>query len=414
MWLGDPATALLAVSVVSGWVYAGFYMIIFYAAFRQVPAEVIEAARLDGAGEWALFARVKVPMIRGAIAVAVLLCVTGGFQGFDLFYVITNGGPTARPRSPRPSWSRRCSRTATWATAPRWPCCSPRSSWPWASCTRGSRHAAMRPGASGAPTHDRARARSADVGAAAGRLPGSSAAHSCSSAVVFLFPMVWMVLSSFKANRDIFSSPLSLPTSHRPRALGRGVGGRATSAGTRSTAPSSPARLGDAHPAPRVCCGVRAQPLSVPGSRGRDGHLRAGAAAAAAGVLHRPVQAVHAARHHRHSYLGAHHPVHRDGPAARDLPAQGLPRRAARRAVRRGTHRWRRRATDVPRGGAAAAAPRARHGRHLLRAGVLERVPPRAPVHPERRAQDHPHGAAGVLVAATSRTTRCCSARCPS
>lgn len=93
IWLGDPATALLAVSVVSGWVYAGFYMMIFYAAFRQVPAEVVEAARLDGAGEWALFRRVKVPMIRGAIAVAVLLCVTGGFQGFDLFYVMTNGQP---------------------------------------------------------------------------------------------------------------------------------------------------------------------------------------------------------------------------------------------------------------------------------------------------------------------------------
>lgn len=93
IWLGDPATALLAVSVVSGWVYAGFYMMIFYAAFRQVPAEVVEAARLDGAGEWALFRRVKVPMIRGAIVVAVLLCVTGGFQGFDLFYVMTNGQP---------------------------------------------------------------------------------------------------------------------------------------------------------------------------------------------------------------------------------------------------------------------------------------------------------------------------------
>jgi raffinose/stachyose/melibiose transport system permease protein len=93
IWLGDPDTALLAVSVVSGWVYAGFYMLIFYAAFRQVPAEVIEAARLDGAGEWALFARIKVPMIRGALAVAVLLCVTGGFQGFDLFYVMTNGQP---------------------------------------------------------------------------------------------------------------------------------------------------------------------------------------------------------------------------------------------------------------------------------------------------------------------------------
>ena len=93
VWLGDTSTALLAISFVSGWVFAGFYMIIFYAAFRQISSEVLEAARMDGAGEWALFRRVKVPMIRNAIAVAVLLCVTGGFQGFDLFFVLTNGGP---------------------------------------------------------------------------------------------------------------------------------------------------------------------------------------------------------------------------------------------------------------------------------------------------------------------------------
>jgi raffinose/stachyose/melibiose transport system permease protein len=93
VWLGDPATALAAVSVVSGWVFAGFYMMIFYAAFRQIPSEVLEAARLDGAGERALFRRVKVPMIREAVWVGVLLCVTGGFQGFDLFFVLTNGGP---------------------------------------------------------------------------------------------------------------------------------------------------------------------------------------------------------------------------------------------------------------------------------------------------------------------------------
>lgn len=93
VWLGDEQTALLAICVVSGWVYAGFYMTIFYAALRQVPAEVVEAARLDGAGEGAIFWRIRVPIIRNAIEVAILLCVTGGFQSFDLFYVLTNGGP---------------------------------------------------------------------------------------------------------------------------------------------------------------------------------------------------------------------------------------------------------------------------------------------------------------------------------
>jgi raffinose/stachyose/melibiose transport system permease protein len=93
IWLGEKDTALPAISVVSGWVWAGFYMAIFYAAFSQIPSDVIEAARLDGAREWAIFRHVKVPMIRNAVAVGVLLCVTGGFQGFDLFYVMTNGAP---------------------------------------------------------------------------------------------------------------------------------------------------------------------------------------------------------------------------------------------------------------------------------------------------------------------------------
>ena len=54
-------------------------------------------------------------------------------------------------------------------------------------------------------------------------------------------------------------------------------------------------------------------------------------------------------------------------------------------------------APDVPRAGAAAAAPGPRDGGDLLRAGVLERVPARAAVHPGRRPQDDPHRAAGVL-----------------
>lgn len=93
IWLGDTRFALTAVSVVSGWVFAGFYMAIFYAGFRGIPGDVLEAARIDGASEIQTFWRVKVPMIRHVIEVALLLCITGGFQAFDLFYVLTNGGP---------------------------------------------------------------------------------------------------------------------------------------------------------------------------------------------------------------------------------------------------------------------------------------------------------------------------------
>jgi raffinose/stachyose/melibiose transport system permease protein len=93
VWLGDPRTALLAISLVSGWIYAGFYMAIFFAALQRIPRHVIEAATLDGASESQIFFRIKVPMIRPMIEVAILLCVTGAFQSFDLFYVMTNGGP---------------------------------------------------------------------------------------------------------------------------------------------------------------------------------------------------------------------------------------------------------------------------------------------------------------------------------
>jgi raffinose/stachyose/melibiose transport system permease protein len=100
VWLGNPATALLAISVVSGWVFAGFYMAIFYAALQRIPKDLLESARLDGAGEWTTFRRIKLPLIRDVREVALLLCVTGGIQVFDLVFVLTNGGPYSRTEVP--------------------------------------------------------------------------------------------------------------------------------------------------------------------------------------------------------------------------------------------------------------------------------------------------------------------------
>jgi raffinose/stachyose/melibiose transport system permease protein len=93
VWLGDPHTAIYAICLVSGWVYAGFYMTIFYAGIQRIPKDIYESAYLDGASERTIFFRIKIPMIRELVDVAILLCVLGGFQGFDLFYVMTNGGP---------------------------------------------------------------------------------------------------------------------------------------------------------------------------------------------------------------------------------------------------------------------------------------------------------------------------------
>ena len=68
VWLGDPKTALIAISIVSGWVFAGFYMTIFYMAIQRIPREIYEAAYVDGVGEFRLFWKIKVPLIRGMMA----------------------------------------------------------------------------------------------------------------------------------------------------------------------------------------------------------------------------------------------------------------------------------------------------------------------------------------------------------
>jgi ABC-type sugar transport system permease subunit len=92
-WLAQPATALLCVMLVSGWKFAGLYMILFFAALRRIPRHLYEAAQLEGASAIWCFFKITLPLLWQNILVAVLLAVTGGFAGFDLFFTMTNGQP---------------------------------------------------------------------------------------------------------------------------------------------------------------------------------------------------------------------------------------------------------------------------------------------------------------------------------
>lgn len=80
--------ALVTISVISGWASAGFFMVIFLAGLANVPDEILEAARLDGAGGWQTFWRIKLPLLKEVIYVALLICFTGAFKAFDLFWVL--------------------------------------------------------------------------------------------------------------------------------------------------------------------------------------------------------------------------------------------------------------------------------------------------------------------------------------
>jgi raffinose/stachyose/melibiose transport system permease protein len=92
-WLGDPHLSLGATIAVIIWQNAPFYMILFLAGLSSMPAEVNEAALLDGASEWTIFWRIKLPHLQGTVRTAVLLSVLGSLRYFDLVFVMTGGGP---------------------------------------------------------------------------------------------------------------------------------------------------------------------------------------------------------------------------------------------------------------------------------------------------------------------------------
>lgn len=92
-WLGDTKWSMIAVSVTVIWQFVGLYLIIFLAALQNIPEEVLEAAKMDGATEWTTTWKITIPMIWDTIIVAVILCISGSLRTFDLIYVMTHGGP---------------------------------------------------------------------------------------------------------------------------------------------------------------------------------------------------------------------------------------------------------------------------------------------------------------------------------
>jgi multiple sugar transport system permease protein len=95
-FLGDPSLALWAVIFISIWFFVGFYMIILLGGLQEIPRELFEAARLDGAGPWPILTRIVLPLLRPTtFFTLVLATISGlaGLQSFDLIYVMTQGGP---------------------------------------------------------------------------------------------------------------------------------------------------------------------------------------------------------------------------------------------------------------------------------------------------------------------------------
>ncbi|MFB9526031.1 carbohydrate ABC transporter permease [Nonomuraea roseola] len=92
-WLGDPSVALWSIAGMVVWQYAGYSMVIFLAGLEGIPAELHEAAMIDGAGTLQRFRYVTWPLLAPALTINLMLSTIGGLKLFDQVFAATNGGP---------------------------------------------------------------------------------------------------------------------------------------------------------------------------------------------------------------------------------------------------------------------------------------------------------------------------------
>ena len=94
-WLGDPKTATYTIIMVNIWRWVGFPSLVFLAAVDTVPLDCVEAAYIDGVGEWRLFRSVVFPLIIPAVTVVMVLTIIGSLNVFEQIYVMTglDGSP---------------------------------------------------------------------------------------------------------------------------------------------------------------------------------------------------------------------------------------------------------------------------------------------------------------------------------
>ena len=92
-WLGDPATVLPCLMVLTVWKEAGFFMIFYLAALQSLPTEIYEAAKLEGVSRWYYFRRVTFPLLMPTTLFVLINALINSFKMVDMLFVMTDGGP---------------------------------------------------------------------------------------------------------------------------------------------------------------------------------------------------------------------------------------------------------------------------------------------------------------------------------
>lgn len=92
-WLFEQSTAMWAITLVVCWQYIGYTMILYVAAIQNIPRDIFESARIDGAVGWRLIRYMTIPLVKPIIKVNMILITVGSLKFFDLVYAMTRGGP---------------------------------------------------------------------------------------------------------------------------------------------------------------------------------------------------------------------------------------------------------------------------------------------------------------------------------
>jgi multiple sugar transport system permease protein/raffinose/stachyose/melibiose transport system permease protein len=92
-WLGDTTWTIVVVALIHAWKWMGLSMLIYLAGLKTISGDVIEAARIDGAGYWATLWKVKFPLLAPAVTFNVATSLLGSMNGFDIVQATTEGGP---------------------------------------------------------------------------------------------------------------------------------------------------------------------------------------------------------------------------------------------------------------------------------------------------------------------------------
>jgi len=91
--LSNPTDALLAVIAFGAWQYFGEFVLIYLAALKALPGDVLEAASIDGAGAWQRLRYIRWPLLRHQTALLLVIATLYGLQTFTQIFILTDGGP---------------------------------------------------------------------------------------------------------------------------------------------------------------------------------------------------------------------------------------------------------------------------------------------------------------------------------